>query len=168
VVIYNFFGSHKDLYKYQKDENSNTLKNENGIELTQEIINGTWMVEWEYNKNIEPNMILLYPNDEIQVPISDNLKESITINEIIISPLSFAIDFKLNRDDCENTSIWDASFCINFKDGTHITDMDVPTNVLRSIELDSAIGHYYCKYDDIIDINEIESISIDDMIIPIN
>ncbi len=154
-----------DLCKYIKDENGNKVKDNNGIEVTETVISGNWDLEWEYNNDIKSDVKEMAPNIEIPLSSSVNGQKTITVNKIILSPLSISVDFTFDGSYIDD-NIGGALISVDFKDGTNITSMDIPTNAQHSF--DGTMGHIYYRFDKIIDINEIKSISIDDEIISVN
>ena len=156
-----FFLHLGNLCRYVKDENGQILKDENGIEITETVIEGSWDLEWEYDSNVKTEIKEI--NTSVEVPLSYSIdgKQTITVKKITLSPLSVSVEFTFDGSYIED-HIGGAVIGVNLKDGTKITSTDIPRNAQYSS------GHNYYRFDKIIDINNIESVSVEDVVIPVD
>ncbi len=156
----------KDLCKYVLDANGNKIRDENGIEATEVVVPGEWNLEWQYNSDIKTNVKEICPNAEVAV-FSALGEEAVTVTDITLSPLSLEITYAPNNESYEIENILDTPISIDFKDGSSIQNEDILSDLDASYSADGK-GHLYVQYDNIVNVDDIKSITINNSVIPVN
>lgn len=153
-----------NLCKYIRDEDGDKLKDSHGIEMTEDVIAGSWDLVWEYDSSIRTDIQELTPSIDIPLSSSVDGEKSITVKKITLSPLSVAIDYATDADYV-NDKVGNAYISVNFKDGRVF---DMPQKAFRSFDHDTKTGLYYYRFDSVENVENIESITIDDNVIPVD
>jgi len=122
------------------------------------LLHGRWSLKWEHNSPSDTNI-----NYEANIPISINGSEN-TITRIVITPVSISIF--INGDDILRS----AHPIVSFVDGSHIDyDMETPNSSFTYFLSDESDMIYtnqlYYRFESIISIDNIESITIGDVTI---
>lgn len=143
----------RDLIRYKRNDETGSM------EITP-VVKGEWELEWNFTFVDTSKTIDL--NRPLSINGSDNI-----ITKIVIAPMSFCAFVK--GDDI----VGSARPVINFKDGSQLTydDLGYGNKSFGYYLIDEANMIYsnqlYYRFEKIIDLNDVASIQISDVVIPI-
>lgn len=143
----------RDLIRYTTNDKTGSMK-------IIPVVEGEWDLEWKFNFVDTSKTI------EVNRPLSINGSDN-TITKIVISPMSFCAFVK--GDDI----LGSARPVINFKDGSQLTydDLGYENRSFGYYLIDEANMIYssqlYYRFENIINLDDVESITVGDVIVPI-
>jgi hypothetical protein len=123
------------------------------------LVEGEWNLKWEFSFEDTGKTI------EVNEPVSYNGSEN-TLTRIVLSPMSVCA--YITGDDI----VGSARPAVNFKDGTQI-EFDAKSNnasfgyYLVDEETLLYANHLYYRFENIVDLEDVESITIGDVTVPI-
>lgn len=153
----------EDLCRYLRDENGEKLRDENYNYVTETVKEGSWDLLWEYNSDITTDIKEIDTDTKVMTVPGEGEPLPVWIKKIVLSPLSAAVDFEIEGD--WDTGYADLPFDVNFSDGTKLSSDELKRNLAASY--DGSMGHVYARFSRIADIDNIESITIGDSVIPV-
>lgn len=164
----------ENLLKKRWTESGELLKDENFNPISETVISGKWELKWQYSSNVKTDIKIIEPNAEFtakssSISAAQGTYVRAVVKKLSISPLSIAIETApvnpiSNTDNPAAENLTSAAVIINLKNGTRIN----PNNHDTQINADDSFGHLYYRFENIIDLNDVESVTIGDVTIPVS
>lgn len=160
----------KNLLKKCWAEDGSLLKDENANPISETIINGEWELKWKYDSNIKTNIKILEPNAKFTAhsdyALSEHEYVTATVKKLTLSPLSLSIQSTLSEGaQCAEDNLFSAEAILDFKNGASV---NLVSGDSPQISADEEFGYMYYRFENFVDISQIECIRIGDAVIYIN